>query len=120
MKGMVKDYKIRRTVVRTIVAMIILWGIFTFLIYPNLKLLKITLFPANSFDFAPVKQILFSQRVLRSMKNSFMLAVCLTITVNILGIFQILVLDYFQVKGSKWLNIAYHSPLVCNGMIVSY
>lgn len=118
MKGMVKDYKIRRTVVRTIVAMIILWGIFTFLIYPNLKLLKITLFPANSFDFAPVKQILFSQRVLRSMKNSFMLAVCLTITVNILGIFQILVLDYFQVKGSKWLNIAYHSPLVCNGMVL--
>ncbi|OUP83656.1 iron ABC transporter permease [Lachnoclostridium sp. An169] len=118
MKNLSKNYRLRRNIGFVIIAVILIWAIFTFLVYPNLSLLRITLFPDGTFDVAPVIQILSSDRVLTALKNSFILAVSLTITVNILGIFQIFVLDYYEIKGNKWLNIAYHSPLICNGMVL--
>lgn len=115
---MEKNYRLRRLLMTAAASVIIFGGIFVFLIYPNLTLLKITLFSKGSFDFQPVRQILGSDRVIKCLINSFTLAICLTVTVNILGIFEILVLDYYEVKDSKWLNIAYHSPLICNGMVL--
>lgn len=118
MKRLSDNYRLRRNVLVAAAALCTLWGIFTFLIYPNLTLLKMTLFPNGSFDIEPIQRILKSERAVRGLRNSFILAVSLTVTVNLLGLFQILALDYYEVKGSKWLNIAYHSPLVCNGMVL--
>ncbi len=118
MENLTKNYKLRRNIGFILLAIVLIWGISTFLIYPNLSLLKITLFPDGKFDVAPVMQILGSERVVKALKNSFVLAVCLTITVNVLGIFEIFMLDYYEIKGKKWLNIAYHSPLICNGMVL--
>lgn len=118
MENLTKNYKLRRNIGFILLAIVLIWGISTFLIYPNLSLLKITLFPDGEFDVAPVMQILGSERVVKALKNSFVLAVCLTITVNVLGIFEIFMLDYYEIKGKKWLNIAYHSPLICNGMVL--
>ncbi|MDO4439429.1 MAG: iron ABC transporter permease [Eubacteriales bacterium] len=118
MNSLSKNYKLRRNIGFVFIALILGWAIFTFLIYPNLSLLRITLFSDGKFDVTPVIKILSSDRVITALKNSFMLAVCLTITVNVLGIFQIFVLDYYEIKGHKWLNIAYHAPLICNGMVL--
>lgn len=118
MENLSKNYRLRRNIGFVLIAVVLIWAIFTFLIYPNLSLLRITLFPSGKFDVAPVIQILSSERVSVALRNSFVLAICLTITVNILGIFQIFVLDYYDIKGNKWLNIAYHSPLICNGMVL--
>lgn len=93
MENLTKNYKLRRNI--------------GFILLANGK-----------FDVAPVMQILGSERVVKALKNSFVLAVCLTITVNVLGIFEIFMLDYYEIKGKKWLNIAYHSPLICNGMVL--
>lgn len=112
------NYKLRKLLVYIALGLMISWGVFTLLIYPNLKLLNITLFPEGHLDLKPVMNILSSERAITSLKNSFILACCLTVTVNILGLFQILVLDYFEVKGSRWLSIAYHAPLICNGMVL--
>lgn len=113
-----KNYKLRKMLVYTAVSMVIAWAVFTLLIYPNLKLLSITLFPEGYLDLKPVMNILSSERAITSLRNSFILACCLTVTVNILGLFQIIVMDYFKVKGSRWLSIAYHAPLICNGMVL--
>lgn len=118
MEKLSKNYRLRRNIGFVLIAVVLVWAIFTFLIYPNLSLLGITLFPDGRFDVSPVIQILSSDRVSTALRNSFVLAVCLTVTVNILGIFQIFVLDYYEIKGHKWLNIAYHSPLICNGMVL--
>lgn len=118
MNSLSKNYRLRRNIGFVLIAVVLIWAIFTFLIYPNLSLLRITLFSNGKFDVAPVIQILSSERVLTALKNSFILAICLTITVNILGIFQIFVLDYYEIRGTKWLNIAYHAPLICNGMVL--
>lgn len=113
-----RNYRLKRNIGYTLLGLVLSWAIFTFLLYPNLSLLKITLFPDGEFDPKPMIQILHSARAAKALFNSFVLAVSLTITVNVLGIFEILVLDYFEIKGTKWLNIAFHSPLVCNGMVL--
>ncbi len=118
MNKIIKNYKLRRNLGFTLLGIILTWGIFTFLLFPNFSLLKMTLFKDGIFDTKAILQILNSARVQKALINSFILAISLTVTVNILGIFQILVLDYFEIKGSKWLNIAYHSPLICNGMVL--
>ena len=60
MKNLSKNYRLRRNIGFVIIAVILIWAIFTFLVYPNLSLLRITLFPDGTFDVAPVIQILSS------------------------------------------------------------
>ncbi|WP_018753846.1 ABC transporter permease [Paenibacillus sanguinis] len=118
MEMLKNNYKLRKLAGILALGIVLGWGVFTWLIYPNLKLLNITLWTDGQFDLKPVLNILASERAIISLRNSFVLACCLTITVNILGLFQILILDYFKIKGSRWLSIAYHSPLICNGMVL--
>lgn len=112
------NYKLKKYLGFILPATILIWALYTFVIFPNLSLLKVTLFPGGVFDSSGLVKIMSSARVIDALKNSFILAISLTITVNILGLFQILILDYFDIKGYKWLNIAYHSPLICNGMVL--
>ena len=118
MNHKVQDYRLRRNVGFALIGIVMTWLIFTFLLYPNISLLKVTMAPTGTLDLKPVSQIMHSARVIKALKNSLLLAVCLTMTVAVLGVFEILSLDYFDIKGYKWLNIAYHSPLVCNGMVL--
>ena len=94
------------------------WLAYTFLIHPNLNLLKITLFPSGTFDIKPVFNILKSERVRQALFNSFLLGILVAITTNILGIFQILVLDFFDIKGRKLLNVLYYFALIINCMVL--
>lgn len=94
------------------------WLLFTFMIFPIINLFKITLFPNGSFDLQPVFNILKSERVRKALFNSFLLGVLVAITTNILGIFQVLALDYFDIRGRKILNILCYLPLVINGMVL--
>ena len=116
--GKLDRYKMRRAAGFLIPGLVLAWSIFTFLIYPNLNLLSLTMFKDGSFDATPIVNIMRSERVIAALKNSFVLAVCLTVTANVLGVFQILVLDYFEIRGSRWLSVAYHTPLICNGMVL--
>ena len=51
--------------------------------------------------------------------KSFILAVSLSITVNIFGVFVVLITEYFDIKGSKILKIAYFTPLIYGGIILA-
>jgi len=101
-----------------VIGLVVSWLLFTFMIYPNLNLFRITLFPEGSFDIQPLINILSSERVRTALLNSFILGVLVAITTNIVGIFQILALDYFRIPGRKWLGIVYYLPLIINGMVL--
>ncbi len=48
--------------------------------------------------------------------NSLKLAVCLVITVNIVGISIVLLTEYFDIKGAKILRIGYMTTLIYSGV----
>lgn len=101
-----------------IIGLIVAWALLAFIIIPNINLIRLTLIKDGSFDLTPVVNVINSSRVRKSLFNSFLVGILVAVTTNILGIFQVLVLDYFNVKGSKWLNLLYHLPLIINGMVL--
>lgn len=102
-----------------VVMLIIFWFIISFLIIPNIQILITTLFENGHFTGDAFKKIVNSPRALNSIKNSFMLAICLSITANIIGIFLVLLIDYFQLRAQKLLFIGYTSTLVFSGIVLA-
>ena len=98
---------------------IIIWFVVAFLIYPNLNILKMIFFRNGSFKLDSLKRLFSSARAVRSLKNSFILATTLLFTVNIIGIFLVLVVDYFDIKGAKILKLGYMTTLIYGGVVLA-
>lgn len=94
------------------------WFIIAFLILPNLNVLYTTFFADGGFSFEAVEKLLKSERAMNSLKNSFILAISLTITVNIVGVSLVLITEYFDIKGSKLLRLGYMTTLIYGGVIL--
>lgn len=96
-----------------------LWFIVTFLIYPEMDTIINALWTEGRFNAEGFQKILNSERAMRAIQNSVLLAVILTVTANIVGVFLVLVTDYFDIKGSKFLRIAFMSTLLFGGLILN-
>lgn len=97
----------------------ILWFTFTFLIFPNINVFKDTFIIDGEFSTRSIERLMSSQRAKTAVFNSFVLAFVLNITVNIVGTFNVLVTDYFDIKGARFLKIGFLSTLVFSGMILN-
>ncbi|RCW49162.1 ABC transporter permease [Paenibacillus prosopidis] len=100
------------------VALFLIWFIVAFLMYPNLSLLLKTFIKDGSFTFEPFRQLWHSGKAMKSLLNSFILAFSLMITVNIAGVFLVMVTEYFDIRGAKILKLGYFTTLVCHGIIL--
>lgn len=94
------------------------WFIIAFLITPNLTILKQIFMPQGEFSFTVWERLSRSERAKRALLNSFLLGVTLSITVNIVGTFIVLVTQYFKVYGARILWLVYASPLVYGGVVL--
>lgn len=98
---------------------VLIWIIFSFIIYPNISLIKNTFILNGEISLRAVDKLLSSERAMKSLLNSFILAVSLSVTVNIFGIFVVLITEYFQIKGSKILKLGYFTPMIYGGIILA-
>lgn len=110
--------KVRKNWFNAIVAIVIAWVLFTFLIFPNINIVFQAFQKDGKFSFYAVEQIMNSKRAMKGLGNSFLLAVTLSITVNIVGIFIVLVTEYFDIKGSKLLNAGYMTTFIYGGIVL--
>lgn len=90
----------------------IAWFLVTFLIVPVLSTVKTTFFTDGAFSMQSVQKLLSSERVKRSLSNTYKMAFWSFVTVTINGVFQVLVTEYFDIKGSKLLELAFMTPLL--------
>lgn len=98
---------------------ILIWIIISFIIYPNVSLIKNTFVVNGDVSLRAVDKLLSSERAMKSLVNSFILAVSLSLTVNIFGIFIVLITEYFDIKGSKILKLGYFTPMIYGGIILA-
>ncbi|MGV3244991.1 ABC transporter permease [Staphylococcus sp. 11261D007BR] len=98
---------------------VILWFILSFLIIPNIQIVMTTLFPNGEFSTRAFEKITESKRAMDSLKNSFILAICLSVTANIVGVLLVLFTEYFKIKGAKILFLGYGSTLIFGGLILA-
>ncbi|SDS49097.1 iron(III) transport system permease protein [Pseudarthrobacter equi] len=102
-----------------VVGVILTWFIAAFLVWPNINVLIATFFPDGSFSGRAAEKLFSSQRAMTALGNSFLLAVALSITVNAVGIFVVLVTYYFRIRGSRILFLGYATTFIYGGIVLA-
>lgn len=102
-----------------ILIVFIIWFSFTFIIYPLFTVVLESFTENGSFSLSAFDKILRSERALVSIRNSVLTAIFITFSTTIIGVLQVLIVDYFDIKGANLLRIAYMSPLVFGGLILN-
>ncbi|GAP54128.1 probable ABC transporter permease protein y4fN [Arthrobacter sp. Hiyo6] len=98
---------------------VLIWFVTAFLIWPNANLLIATFFPNGAFSLRAVDKLLSSPRAMRSLGNSFLLALALSVTVNIVGVFIVLVTGYFRIRGARLLWLGYATTFIYGGIVLA-
>lgn len=104
-------------VIITLVALT--WVIAVFLLWPNANLLIETFFPDGEFSGRAVDRLLSSERAMRSLWNSMLLAAALAVATNVVGIFIVLVTTYFRIAGARLLWLGYATTLIYGGIVLA-
>lgn len=92
--------------------LVIAWLVIAFLYYPIAFVLIEAFFPEGQVSIGAVERLAGSSRVTRSLWNTAAVAVVTVICVNIVGIFQVAVLEFFKVRFAPLLLVAFSTPLV--------
>lgn len=101
-----------------IIRAFLIWFVIAVLIFPNANLLISVFFKNGEFSTSVFGKLISSERAMRSLENSFILAISLVVTVSIVGILLVMFTEYFDIKGAKILKVGYMSTLVYGGIIL--
>ena len=71
---------------------------------------------AGRMDPLAVLRFFFAGNMPSFVVNSLKLAVCLVITVNVVGVSIVLLTEYFDIKGAKILRLGYMTTLIYSGV----
>ncbi|GHJ41980.1 iron ABC transporter permease [Streptomyces sp. TS71-3] len=96
---------------------LLLWFVFAFLVFPNLVMLREIFLPDGSFSTRAFTELWSSDRARESLRNSFLLAAALSVTVNAVGVFIVLATRYFALRGARLLWLGYATTLVYGGVV---
>ena len=99
-----------------ILAAIFIWFIMACMILPILNLLRTVFFEDGKLSVDAFQKLLKSPRAMKALRNSFILAPTLSITVGFVGISLVLITEYFDIKGSKILRLGYLTTLIYGGV----
>ncbi len=99
-----------------VMALIFIWFIMACMILPILNLLKTVFFENGTLSLDAFGKLLKSPRAMKALRNSFILAPTLSLTVGFVGISLVLITEYFDIKGSKILRLGYLTTLIYGGV----
>lgn len=95
-----------------------IWYIIAFLIYPNIQTIVNVFYQDGQFTFRAFEKLFGSAKAMRSLRNSLILAPCLSLSVGVIGISLVLITEYFDVKGASILRLGYMTTLIYGGVIL--
>ncbi len=99
-----------------IVALIFIWFIMACMIFPILNLLRSVFFEGGKLSLDAFQKLLKSKKAMKALRNSFILAPTLSITVGFVGIRLVLITEYFDIKGAKIMRLGYLTTLIYGGV----
>jgi len=101
-----------------LIRLFLVWFVVAFLIIPNVGLVVSIFFKNGEFSLDVFGKLLSSERAMKSLFNSFLLAVSLVVTVNVVGTLLVLFTEYFDIKGAGILRVGYMTTLVYSGIVL--
>ncbi|MCQ1056633.1 iron ABC transporter permease [Photobacterium sp. ZSDE20] len=90
----------------------IVWVLSALLIYPVYEIFSTSFYKNGEFSTSALMRLWNSKRVNDSVINTLRISLYTIITVNIVGIFQVAVIDFFKVRGATILKFAFMTPLI--------
>jgi len=108
----------RAKIFRNLIYLALFWFVIVILIIPNINTLLFVFWQDGEFTLRAFERLFGSTRAVNSLRNSFILAPALSLTVGFVGVSLVLITEYFDVKGSKILRIGYMTTLVYGGIIL--
>ena len=109
----------KRTVPKIIGFLLYAYLFFGFMLIPCFNTLAsvfTTVKPDGTRDPWAVIRFFFAGNMGRYVLNSLKLAVCLVVTVNIVGISIVLLTEYFDIKGARILRLGYMTTMIYSGV----
>ncbi len=105
-------------VLRIILLILFAYFFFGFMLVPCLNTLTSIFNERTNGVRDPLKVIRFflAGSMPRFVWNSLKLAICLVITVNVVGISLVLLTEYFDIKGAKILRMGYMTTMIYSGV----
>ena len=106
-------------VVRIIGIVLFAYFFFGFMLVPCLNTLTsifATKNAAGETDPWAVIRFFFAGNMGRYVWNSLKLAICLVITVNVVGVSIVLLTEYFDIKGANILRLGYMTTMIYSGV----
>ena len=107
------------SVLQIILLILFAYFFFGFMLIPCLNTLT-SIFNVKTADggrdpWAVIRFFLAGSRP-RFVWNSLKLAICLVITVNVVGISLVLLTEYFDIKGARILRMGYMTTMIYSGV----
>ena len=91
---------------------VLAWAILTFLYAPLASVLSTAFGREGTTAAETIARLADARNVRSALWNTFWMAGVTVITVNLVGLFQVAVLEFFQIRGAAVLKVAYATPLV--------
>ena len=96
------------------------WAIITFLFTPLVASLRTAFMQDGAFAIGEIaRELGDSRRVRTAIWNTIWMTAATTLTATILGLFQVVVLEYFYVRGRTILKIAFAVPLIFGSIVAA-
>ena len=108
----------RKIVQKIALRLLLVWLILAFIVLPNFNLLYTVFVNNGQVSFRAIEKVLKSERALKSIFNSFILACSMVVTINVVGTLVVLFTEYWDLKGAKMLKIGYMTSLIYGGVVL--
>jgi len=109
---------IKRNPLIALVYAVLLWIIVFYLIIPNVTMIVSIFWQDGAFTMRAFERLFGSDRAVRALRNSFILAPVLSVTVGFVGVSLVLITEYFRIRGAKILRLGYMTTLLYGGIIL--
>ena len=91
---------------------VVIWCAVSFIYAPIFSVLRFAFAPEGEVSFGAVGELAGSRRVRTAIVNTLVVTGLSVITVNLVGIFQVAVLEYLRIGGRPFLRFVYSTPLI--------
>lgn len=108
----------KSSILKIIIFAAFLWFTVFFLIFPNLNTIVAVFWQDGAFTMRAPERLFGSALATNALRNSFILAPVLSVTVGIIGISLVLITEYFKIFGAKILRLGYMTTLLYWGIIL--
>ena len=109
---------VRPNIARVLIIIALMWFVVFFLVVPNVNTIISVFYQNGEFTLRAPQRLFASQRARDSLRNSFILAPVLSVTVGFVGVSLVLITEYFRIGGAKILRLGYMTTLLYGGIVL--